>query len=101
MQKEKEKQMKNTDEEGDASMADADDKGPETDKKQEEEEEEEILEDVGGIQFEVLSLSLSEDDDWWATWSQYQYMIYVLFVGLSQIQWPSASLNRDRQAIST
>ena len=50
MQKEKEKNLKSTDEEGDASMADPDDKGPGTEQK---EEEEEILEDVGGIQFEA------------------------------------------------
>ena len=42
--------MKSTDEEGDSSMADPDDKGPGTDQKQ---EDELILEDVGGIQFEV------------------------------------------------
>ena len=50
MQKAKEKQLKSTDEEGDSSLADPDDKGPGTEQKQ---DDEPILEDVGGIQFEV------------------------------------------------
>jgi len=48
MQKRKEKESA-ADEEGDASMADPEDKGPGTEQK-----EDEILEDVGGIQFEVF-----------------------------------------------
>ena len=52
MQKAKDKKLKSTDEEGDSSMADPDDKEPGTEQK-EDDEKEEILEDVGGIQFEV------------------------------------------------
>ena len=59
MQKEKEKKLKNTDDEGDSTMADPDDKddkAPKTDSEKKEDstnEPKEILEDVGGIQFEV------------------------------------------------
>ena len=54
MQKAKEQQLKSTDEEGDSSLADPDDKGPGTEQQQ---DDELILEDVGGIQFEVNQIA--------------------------------------------